>query len=831
MKDFITDLAHLLEREPDHFENLFYRIDTSSLEGKKLLYLSENELSGLKLRLSDYGELIEELTFTPQLSRIFAFVNQKISEATVSHLISSLIGGDSSKDRENLAQESPSPGTSIEKDPVDLSFLRSLLTEMRSALQPGYRFHSPWDTFFNTSAKFSEDGFLTSDDDRFLFMILNPMSQKGTFIKKWASLQLLRHHIRTLLNDYPDLKAGVTGGSALATDEMRQALRDTMWATGLALVGIGLLFMLVFRQIYSPLLVLFSLVLAICWTFGWLTLTIGHLTILSVAFTPILLGLGIDFGIHLLARYSEERGRGGDYYDSLEIAYRQTGKAITAGALTTALAFFAIMLAEFRGIQELGFIAGSGVLLALLSSFTVLPALLALVEKKRAATEKSHLQHREAFAFLETLSRHPRWVLALTLAITFVGLLAFHKVFFDYNLLNLQAKDTESVEWENKISQHSERSSWFAVTTADSLDEVRKKKRLFKALPAVRKVDSLVDLIPKNQDKRIRAVREMEPLIGQWQLDFEGPEPLDLDNVVELLEKIKFKLREDARWDPQKKPDQEEILLTRKALVNLIQVLKQSEPENARSRLKPFQKKLFNDFSKKFRLLKNNVRPSSPIQEKDVPEEIRRRFKGKSGRYLMQIFSRENVWEKKHMVPFVRQLQGVDPEVTGPAIVGFISIHLMKKGYIQGSLYAFIAIFFVILITFRKVKDTCFALIPLVFTVLWTLGWMGWTGVPFNLANAIALPLLLGIVVDDGIHVVHRFRENPDLVHALVSGSTAKAISLTSWTTMIGFGSLLISRHYGIFSLGLLVTLAVGTAWILSLIMLPVVLSYWGKKR
>jgi hypothetical protein len=183
------------------------------------------------------------------------------------------------------------------------------------------------------------------------------------------------------------------------------------------------------------------------------------------------------------------------------------------------------------------------------------------------------------------------------------------------------------------------------------------------------------------------------------------------------------------------------------------------------------------------------------------------------------------------MEAFVSQLRSIEPDITGSPIVGYLSIHQMKKGYLQGGFYAIAAIVIVLLVLFRRLKETCLALIPLVFAVIWTLGWMGGFGISFNLANVIALPLLLGIVVDDGIHVVHRFRERPHAVARLITNSTAQAISLTSWTTMVGFGSLLISRHLGIFSLGLVITVAVGTAWVLSLILLPVVLKLISIKE
>lgn len=832
MKQFILDLADRLQREPQYFDNFLYRIDTSSLEGKKLLYLSLKDIGDLRRKLEDYAELIEELAFTPQMSQIFSYINQEISEATVTYLVSNLLGGEESgKETPSETQDNSTTVPPEEKKPVDLSFLRSLLTEMRLALQPQYRFESPWDTFFKSSSKFSEDGFLVSDDHRFIFMSLNARSQEGGFTKKKVSLDRLREHVRNLLKEkYSDLKAGVTGGSALATDEMSQAMKDTTWATVITLVGIGLLFMLTFREVYNPLLVVSSLLLAICWTFGWLTLTIGHLTILSVVFTPILMGLGIDFGIHILARYNEESERKLGFSASLDEAYRHTGSGIVAGAVTTSVAFFAILLADFRGIQELGFIAGTGVLLSLLSTFTVLPALLSIV-RKRLDQKNSELKIRTTRYFLDIIYRHSNWILASVALISLISITGLPRVRFDYNLLNLQASGTESVEWEQKISEGSGRSSWFAVTTADSIEEARQKEKAFKALPSVKKVDSFADLIPENQQAKIQAIHALKPLIPEYDLNLEGSDPPDPAEVLELLEKIQFKLRSDADWDPSKKPDEAEIVNTRKALEELVHTVKQSDPEQIRSRWIPFQEKLFRDFSDKFTLLKNNSNPSGPIRGQDVPEAFRQRFQGKSGNYLLQIFSRENIWEKENMTTFVDELRSTDPNITGPPVVGFIAIDLMRRGYLQGGLYALIAIFLIVLIAFRNLRYVLFALCPLTFTLLWTLGYMGWTRFDFNLANLIALPLMLGIMVDNGIHLTYRFRENPDDVKNLMHGSTPQAITLSSWTTMVGFGSLLVAKHYGVFSLGLLMTLGVGIAWVLSLLFLPSLLMRWGKKE
>jgi hypothetical protein len=828
MKTFMRDLAARLESEPQYFDHLFYRLDTTPLETKKLLYLSTAEISDLKHKLEEYGELIEELSFTPHVNQIFSYINQKVSEATVTHLVSNLLGSGDGKSAggggDGAVSDAMPQGEG--KEPVDLSFLRALLTETRLALGPEYRFHSPWDTFLASTSQFSQDGFLVSDDHRFAFMVLNTRDAEGAgFARKRASLERLRAHVRELLHHYGDLQAGVTGGSALATDEMSQALVDMASTSVVAVIGVGLLFAVFFRQIYNPILILVSLTVSICWTYGWLTLTVGHLTILSAAFASILIGLGDDYSTYILARYLEERQRGEDFQGAMECSYATSGASIVTGGITTALAFFAIMLADFQGIRELGFIAGSGIVLQMLATFTVLPAAMTLVERRTAVTG-SRLYMRKAPALLGSLYRHPGTIVALAAVLTIAASTTVTHVSLDYNLLNLQAKGTESVEWEKKLTEHSKRSSWFAVTTAASLDEVRRKEASFKGLPSVHKVDSIADLLPEDQESRMQALRQLEPVIRGHDFVFQQPEPLDSAELLTILEKIQFKLRTDVKWDPEKKPADAEIAATREALVALLETLRGLEPAAVDRQLAPFQYKLFQDFAEKFALLRGNTDPAGPIRLEDVPEDLRRRFVSDGGRFLLQVFARDNIWEKGNMTRFVAELRSADPDVTGPPVIGLLAIDLMKRGYLQAAVYALLIDLVVIFVAFRNLKHTLLALVPLVVTTVWTFGWMGAVGMHLNLANLIAFPLVFGIVEDCGIHLVHRHREAPDLEQHLVSGSTAQAITLTSLTTMIGFGSLLVARHYGIHSLGFLMALTIGVAWMLSLVLLPVILKY-----
>lgn len=817
-KQFVDALAARLRTDTTHFARVIDKIDFSSLEEKKLLYLAPADLQTLKQRLQDSQDLITAVAETPGLRQFLASLNQEISKALVSHLTTGLLGpAGTSATSDQAGEQGP-----------DVTFLTALFVEIERALASpmSYAFRSPLDSFFLPSGKsLARDGYLTSKQERFLFVLVEDRTTGGGFVKHAASLQALRAHLHALQPAFPEVQAGVTGGKALANDEMLASQRDTTIATLLALGSVALLFIITFRERRRPLLVVTSLVFAICWTLGFATLTVGHLNILSVTFTPILIGLGIDYGIHLLARYSEARAQGEAFLPALSAAYQQTGPGVVAAALTTALAFYAVLLADFRGLAELGFIAGCGVLLCLLASYTVLPALLALSERHRSV--RPGIWKGAPRNYLSLFGRFPLSALTAVGLLTLAGVVWLPMPGFDYNLLNLQAQGTESVLWEHRLFADAGRSSWYALTTADSLEQLRQKKDRFAALPAVERIESLAAVIPENQDERLALIAKLapyvEPVTGNW----EELEPIDVNEIATVLGKIRFKLqRPDTAWNPQQRPTETALAEARAALLALQERLNTTAPAVAHQALETFQHTLMTDFAAKLALLQRNVHPTV-IGIDDLPNYLRDRYISASGRYLLQIFARQNIWERDPMATFVTQLQTTDAEITGPPVVAFHSIQQMQRGYVRGGLYAFVVIVGITLVLFRRVGPTLLALVPLFLGALWTATLMALFNVQFNLANLVVLPLFLGIAVDNGIHLVHRTLEDPTSAIAPLSRSTGKAILLSSLTTMLGFGSLMVAHHTGIFSLGLLLTLAMGSCLIATFVVLPLILQLW----
>lgn len=821
-KEFVTRLGEMLARDTTHVEEVFYRIDTTSLEGKKLLYLTPDDLRALHDNLQEYQDLIHELTAAPGLNTLFRAINQQVSTGMVSHIVSGFLGLESPTEPSDTVEE---------KEPLKITFLRSLLQELERALtDTDYRYRSPWAEFFGGTEELSDNGYLISANRRFVFLMVEPRkAADGGFTARRESIAAIRQAVAQLRPDFPGLEAGVTGTKALANDEMVGAQANSNLAAVVSLVGVTLLYLFFFRRVRHPLVIVAALTVGLAWTMGMATLTVGHLTIITAFVAPMLIGLADDFGVHFMTRYEEERAHGREPVAALRVVFEHTVPGIVAGAFTTSLAFFAVMLADFRGMQELGWIAGSGLLLSLLATLTFLPALLVVLESYRpwvvVPEGRTFLTStfRQLGGLLED-ARRP--LLALAGVITLCSLAALPTVSFDYNLLNLQAHGTESVEWEKRIIANSERSSWNALATAPTPEEAMRKAAAFEALPSVESVESVASLIPSGQDERLPLVRRLQPLLQDLPPLLPAPAPVDVPDLQRTLNKLKLKLREDnAEWDPQKKPAEAELQAARQSLLAISERLQTLPESAAMAALDRFQQALFRDFQDKWALLSNNLNPPGPITLADIPPQLKDRFVSRDGqKFLLQIYPKQNIWEREPLEEFISQLRQVDPDVTGSPVIGYESIRAMKEGYVEGGLYALVAVVLVTFVALRRVGDTLLAMLPLGLGMIWAAGLMWLFALQFNLANLVAVPLIIGIGVENGIHLVHRFREEGEGGPALVAGSTGQAVALFSLTTMIGFGSLMVAQYYGIFSMGLLLTIAVGSVLVASLFVLPLLL-------
>lgn len=787
-----------------------YRIDPKQFEGRALLYLSVERLQEIRERIFDYQEFMESFAARPTLDQLVDGVATQIATAFMGGFLD--LG---------LSEQS--------KGALDLRFVRDLVAQVSSRLDRPAPYQSPWGALFSVGGDSAGAGYFLSDDQRLLFILAEPESEAGSFTGNRRAIAGVRETVARLKREFRDVNVGVTGKPALSNDEMTAAFDDSERGTYLAFaLTLGLL-LIAFLRVGKPLILLTVLTLALCWSIGVATLVIGHLSLFSVVFISIVIGIGIDYGIYLLFRYEEELFLGRNLREALEITAARTGPGVLLSAVTAAATFYVLAFTDFRGVQELGFIAGTAILFSWLAMMTVFPAALVLVDRRHARRPRGSVPRAIALEsihvpLVDRITGHPRTVLAVAAVLTAGSLLVVGSVRFDYNLLNLQAEGTESVVWEKKILATSGRSGFAALSTAGTLDELRRKQEAFRKLPTVSEVDSALLLIPDDQAEKRKVIADFAPIVAPVRVS--RPLRLDLERLVTAFETLKRRFEVAANEAPEGDAKRD---LTRLAqdIGRLIIKLRQSDREATSAALTLLQRQVYRDFVTSFQRLQGNLNPRM-VGLDDVPPEIRRKFISEKGRFLLQIHPAVNIWDRDGAARFVADLRRVDPEVTGTPIITHEAILLMERAYKQGTLYAILLVSGLTFLMLRRVKETLLALLPLSLGLLWTIGLMYLFDLKFNLGNVFGLPLIIGAAAEYGLVIVIRFMEGRQHGGALVARSTVMGVLVSGLTTITGFGTLMMAHHRGIYGLGLLLTLGSAASLIASLIVLPVLLRALG---
>lgn len=603
-------------------------------------------------------------------------------------------------------------------------------------------------------------------------------------------------------------------------------------ASIVAFVLISLLFIGAYRELIRPGLAILSLIFALFWSLGFAVLTVGHLNIISQAFVLMLLGLGIDFGIQILGRYEEERAKGRSVLESLENTLQFTGLAVLTGGGITAVAFYTMCFNDFVGLSELGVIAGSGLIFCMAANLIVLPSLLTWYDGAKSRPLPKH--HRSQMEFGKKLDAallaRPRTTLAMMAFLTILAVIVLpkHKG-FDHNLLNLQNPKIESVQLVHQLLTSSANSFLFGAVIADNLEDAKVKAAKLEKLPSVREVMTPTKILPENQEKKLDILKELRTELKKLKFNPDLSSKIDVTRAKALLNTIlddsrkgykeaeKFRNAVDPRAMQAFKIFDRLIPALEKSIANLNKLPK----DEAEKRLNGFQQELFKDMEQKFAFLKS-FDMESPVTLDDLPPEALQHYISPNGKVLIEVYPKGNIWERKPNEQFVRDLRSVDPNATGTPVQNYVYIEILKKSYIQAAWWAFLAIVVVVGMYFRKLNDLVLTLLPLGVAIIWTLGFMSVFHLKFNPANIITLPLVIGIGVAYGIYIVDRHREEGRV--KLFGSSTGKAVLLSALTTIFGFAAMMLGQHRGLFSLGLIMTAAIGFCFMVSNLILPQIL-------
>ena len=802
-RQFVERLGAKLEAETNLFTAVFFKGDLKVMGPKALLFLSEKDLADLLQTLQEYRPFLQEFTRATNLVSLFNLVNTKFRTAS----------RDENESNRALLKALPALKRITEHASDGLKRLGNPPSPGVNALFEGGR-------------EAEQAMYLTFGDGR-IYLVT---AQAREDPLNAAAVKRMRELITETQAEVPGLNVGLTGEPVLEVDEMAQSQEDTTLATFVSLVAVALIFIYGYHETGRPLKATVCLLVGLSYTMGYTTLVVGHLNILTITFVPILIGVAIDFGVHLITRYEEELWHGKTQQYALEKAMVNTGLGIFTGAFTTAGAFFAMAFTDFDGIQEMGIICGGGMLVCLVPMMTLLPALLLRGRQNVLDHALGPVLDRKAASEVDKRARLENvWLRRPITTIVCIGALSAlffvpaRRVKFDYNLLHMQSAGLPAVIFQEKLLQSSTKSVVYAIVVAHSLSEATNLTARLTNLTTVAHVDSMAAFLAEDSTEKLKILAQVKAVASDIQFLSVDLEPVSLRDLNVSLYGLLGYTRLAAQEVKAENAELHEMLSAlAKSISSLRQIILVSEPQALATKLADFQRALFKDVRGTFVALRNQD-DSGPLRTEDLPEALRRRFVGINGSHALLVYPKKDVWERKDQKEFVEEIRTIAPKVTGTPVQLLEYTTLLKESYEKAAVYSLMAIAILILIHFRRISCVVLSLIPVGLGGLWMAGVMGILGVPFNPANIMTLPLIVGVGVTNGIHILNRFAEEQH--PSILAKSTGKAVLVSALTTIAGFGSLILAEHRGIRSLGFIMATGTATCMLIALTLLPAILN------
>jgi hypothetical protein len=806
-RQFIERIAAKMQAETNLFRDVFYQQNLAMMGDKALQFASETNLVQMRNMLHTARPFIQQFTQMTNLVSLFDQVNNAFRTAKQ----------EENSDTESLVKSLPA--------------LQRIVSQAHDALlRPGVPPSPNVSTLLDNSEEAMLSGYLTFNHGRIFVVTSHAPNDAMT----GAVVDRLRVLVRQTRAEVPGVNVGITGEPVLDYDEMIQSQKDATLASVVSLGLCALIFVYGYNETGRPIKATICLLIGVGYTMAFTTLTVGHLNILTITFVPMLIGLAMDYAVHLITRYEEELHLGKSNEEAITKAMVFTGQGIFTGALTTAGAFLAMCFTNFQGIKEMGIICGGGLLVCLVPMMTLLPVLL-LRGRQNALDHDIRVDDRRARLERLWLDR-PLLVAGITAALCVAALFGARRVYFDYNLIKMQSPHLSSVVFEQTLLDSADKSLLFGAVLADSLTNAVAEQERIEKLPTVAETEPpfYKDFLYPDEGTKRRLIGEVKAEVADFKFLPPDTRPVNLQDLSSALFYTSCYAGLAAETTGTNEPA---LTAQLQSLVQSItefrRLMLDGEPrgqaEYAR-KLAEFQQALLVDLRGSFQLLQQQD-DTTPPEVADLPPALYHRFIGVNGKFLIQVYPKQDVWQRPAQEAFVKDLRSVvgDANVTGSPVQLYEYETLLKNSYEQAAWYSLAAIALMVLFHFRSVNAMILALIPVAIGTLWLAGLMGWMGVPVNLANIMTLPLVIGIGVTNGIQILNRYAEEG--TPGILSRSTGKAVLVSGLTAIAGFGSLILAQHRGIRSLGIIMSTGIATCMIAALFFLPALLSLIGRWR
>ena len=681
--------------------------------------------------------------------------------------------------------------------------------------------HDPWanafpDWYHNSGEPRSSE----PHQEAVQVIIVQPKLDFSKFLSAEKSIRALHQIAAALEVEKDGVEMMLTGREPLTFDELYSLITNILIVTAISALAILILLSIGIGSWRMIVIIMSVLVIGICWSLGWAALAVGELNMVSVAFVVLFLGICVDFSIHVALRYQEAYRNLGDMRRAMAAVVEGAGAAISLCAVAMAIGFLSFVPTKFLAFRDLGIIASGSMILALLSSWTLLPALLRFVPARdlvKAADAKPNIIGRFSIALYGWIRNHYRAISLIALLLA-VGALPYAlQMRFDYSTLAIKDPQSQSVIALKILQRHGLYTDYTLNLLVEDKAAAKQEAARFAALPLVRRVDTHEVYVPKGQAEKIDLIEEaaffMTPVFAQRA---EGGQLTDAE--------LRAAARKLLRRLAQKKkrlgalPQEQERL--GRALTALLR-----QPSAA---LLGFNQALMGDYVERLARLRRSLAPE-PFRFDDLPENVRQQIQTDDGRIKITIYPKEDMTDSAALRRFVERVIGASQAVSGRPIVEYAVGQIATDSFRTALILAFAAIGVILLVSLRSVKNTLLVLAPIALSAIGTLAICVWAGIAFNFVNVLLLPLLLGIGVANGIHILSR-AEHEKNIRDVMQSSTPIAIFLSNATTLASFGSLVIATHLGLRSMGLTLTIAMILLMLAALIVLPALIA-WSRAR
>jgi len=618
-----------------------------------------------------------------------------------------------------------------------------------------------------------------------------------TIRKEAAALGLTRDHGVTVR---------LTGPVAMADEEFATVADGALLNVLLTAVAVLIILWFALRSARVIFAVMLSLFAGLVITAALGLAMVGALNLISVAFAVLFVGIGVDFGIQFAVRYRAERHRDNDLHAALGNAAKLIAKPLALAAAATAAGFYAFLPTAYLGVSELGLIAGTGMIVAFVTSITMVPALLTLL---RAPAEPEAIGYRALAPADRFMAKYRIPILVGTLIIVVAGLPLLTKLKFDFNPLNLRSAKAESVSTLLELMKDTETSPNAINILASSLGEAAPLATRLGALPEVSDTVMLQSFVPEKQEEKLAIIGDAASLLNPTLDVAEIAAPPSDEETRQALGDAAKAYRE-MKGDDAEKPEAAKMAQSLRALAD-------ATPE----RRAEVEKALLSGLKLRLEQIRASLQ-AQPVSLDTLPQELKQDWIAKDGRARIEVRPSGDPNDNANMERFAEAVLKVTPEATGTPILIQESAKTIVDAFLQAAALALISITLILAFVLRRASDVLVTLVPLLLAAVVTLELTVLFGLPLNFANIIALPLLLGVGVAFKIYYVLAWREGET---SLLASPLTRAVLFSAMTTATAFASLWLSNHPGTSSMGKLLSLALVTTLVAAVLFQPILMG------